>query len=168
MALALVAMPAIGEAQERPRNVVTWQPLSLITSYIDLEYERAIGTRFSVYAAPGAIFSRTRHLDGTTSIGVFGVSLDVGGRWFPLRDAPSGLFVDLGLGVFTSAFSDFGKRVQGFGLRGMLLAGYTLILARHFVLSGGVGVQASSFDRGDNVAEAHVYPVLRVAVGASF
>ncbi len=168
LAVALVAMPAIAGAQERPRNVITWQPLSLITGYVDLEYERAIGTRFSVYAAPGAVFSRKRYLNGTTSLGVFGASLDVGARWFPLRDAPSGLFVDLGFGVFSSAFASLGDRVQGFGVRGMLVGGYTLILLRHIVLSGGLGVQVSSFDREYHSPDVNVYPVLRVAVGASF
>ncbi len=159
---------ALAGAQERPRNVITWQPLSLITGYVDLEYERAIGTRFSVYAAPGAVFSRKRYLNGTTSLGVFGASLDVGARWFPLRDAPSGLFVDLGFGVFSSAFASLGDRVQGFGVRGMLVGGYTLILLRHIVLSGGLGVQVSSFDREYHSPDVNVYPVLRVAVGASF
>ena len=58
---ALLLAPAAASAQrrERPRNVITIQPLSGVTGYFDLEYERALGRRFSVYVAPGAIFSRS-------------------------------------------------------------------------------------------------------------
>ncbi|MBK8695560.1 MAG: hypothetical protein IPN17_25610 [Deltaproteobacteria bacterium] len=167
---ALLLAPATASAQrpERPRNVITLQPLSGVTGYFDLEYERALGRRLSVYAAPGAIFSQTQRLDGSLSVGVYGASLDLGARAFPFNDAPAGFFVDLGVGVATSSFPSQ-DRVQGFGVRGMFLLGYTAILAGHFVASFGLGAQVSRFTRrsgGD--AEVAFLPALRFAVGWAF
>jgi hypothetical protein len=164
---ALLLAPAAASAQrpERPRNVITIQPLSGVTGYFDLEYERAFGRRFSVYAAPGAIFSRTQRLDGSRPLGVYGASLDLGARAFPFNDAPAGFFVDLGVGVATSAFASQ-DRTRGFGLRGMFLLGYTAILAGHFVASFGLGAQVSRFTRRSDVdAEVTFLPALRFAVG---
>lgn len=171
-ALAATAAPALVSAQPaaaralRPRNVVTWQPLSLVTGYVDLEYERALGRRFSAYVAPGAIFSRGRRLDGTNAAGVFGWSVDLGARWFPFGDAPAGLFADLSAGFCTSTLvTDFGERARGLGGRGMLLGGYTIVW-HHLVLSGGLGVQVTAFDRESGTGiQWHVWPALRVAVG---
>ena len=167
---ALLLAPSAASAQrpERPRNVITIQPLSGVTGYFDLEYERAFGRRFSVYAAPGAIFSRTQRLDGSLSVGVYGASLDLGARAFPFNDAPAGFFVDLGFGVATSAFASQ-YRYQGFGVRGLLLLGYTVILAEHLVASFGVGAQVSRFTQ-HSYTEANVdlLPAVRFAVGGAF
>ena len=59
--------------------------------------------------------------------------------------------------------------MQGFGVRGMFLLGYTAILAGHFVASFGLGAQVSRFTRrsgGD--AEVAFLPALRFAVGWAF
>jgi hypothetical protein len=170
LALAAVSAPLLGRAQtqpSRPRNVVTLQPLSLITGYIDLEYERTLSRRFSAYVAPGAIFSRGRRLDGSNTAGVFGWSVDLGGRWYPFGEAPSGLFADLSAGVFTSTLlTSFGERGRGLGGRGMLLGGYTFVLGGHLVLSGALGVQVTGFDRESGTGiQWSVLPALRVALG---
>lgn len=152
----------------RPRNLITWQPLSLISGYVDLEYERAFGRWVSVYAAPGGIFSHTQQLDGSTSVGLYAASLDVGARVFAFGAAPTGFLIDLGAGVATSQFGEF-ARYQGFGARGMLLLGYTFILAEHLAVSLGGGVQVTRFTtRGSSDADTQVLPALRVAVGAAF
>lgn len=173
VALALCVAPTVALAQPREaaplraRNVVAWQPLSLVTGYVDLEYERAFGRSVSVYAAPGAIFYRGRPLNGPESTGVYGWSLDVGGRWFPRHDAPAGVFTDASLGVFTSSLDETGAdRVRGLGFRGMLLGGYTLLAWNHLAISLGLGVQLRAF-RSEDAAEyaVKVYPALRVAVG---
>ena len=60
-------------------------------------------------------------------------------------------------------------RVQGFGVRGMFLLGYTAILAGHFVASFGLGAQVSRFPRRSGVdAEVAFLPALRFAVGWAF
>lgn len=167
LALAATAAPALARAQPlRPRNVVTWQPLSLVTGYVDLEYERALGRRFSAYVAPGAIFSTGRRLDGSNAAGVFGWSVDLGARWFPFGDAPAGFFADLSAGVCTSTIvAGYGDRARGLGGRGMLLGGYTVVW-HHLVLSGGLGVQFAGFDRESGTGiQWNVWPALRVAVG---
>jgi hypothetical protein len=167
-ALALAPAGASAQPARRPRNVVAVQPLSGVSGYLDLEYERALGRWASVYAAPGAIFSQTQHADGSSSVGVYGASLDLGARLFFLRDAPAGPFVDAGVGVFSSAF-EAQYRLQGFGVRGLLLVGYTAIVAEHLVLSFGAGAQVSRFNRrGYTDASVDVWPALRAAVGWGF
>jgi hypothetical protein len=172
LALAVLTTTTVARADDAPAaNVVLWQPLSLITSYIDVEYERALGTRASVYVAPGAIFRSGQRLDGSTDVALFAWSVDLGGRWFPWGRAPSGFFVDLGVGYFSSSF--LGARTLGDGVRGLSLAGYTLILARHFVLSAGLGVSVQGFRPratyyGQDDWSVAVNPALRVAVGVAF
>lgn len=166
-ALVLAPASALAQRDARPRNIVVIHPLSLITGYLDLEYERALGDFFSLYAAPGAIFSRTRYLDGTSSLGVFSASLDVGGRIFPLRRSPSGFFIDLGFGAYGSNFNAE-YRERGLGWRGLVGLGYTLVLGGHFVASLGAGAQFTSFKPDRGATESEVYPTLRFALGGAF
>lgn len=167
---ALIALWPSGfaHAQETPRTTVTLQPLSLLSGYIDLEVERALGRHVSVYVAPGGIFSSGHRLDGSWTGGLFAWSVDLGARWFPLRDAPSGPFVDLSGGYFTSWFST-GDRYRGDGGRVMLLLGYTLLAWRHLALSAGLGAQYRLMrDQHSTVFDEQWAPAFRLAVGAAF
>lgn len=155
-------------ADDPPLTTVTFQPLSLITGYIDLEVERAFGRHVSLYLAPGGNFSTGRRLDGSTTGGLFAWSIDVGARWFPMRRAPSGLFVDLSGGYFTSWF-DLAIRYRGDGARGMLLVGYTLVLWRHLTLSAGLGAQYRVVrSENSDASEDRWAPAVRLAIGAAF
>jgi hypothetical protein len=169
MALALSSVTSTAWADERrPRNVITLQPLSLVTGYIDLEYERVFGRSISAYVAPGGIFGRTTYTDGSRSVGLYAASLDVGMRWFPWERAPSGAFGELGLGVYGSRFVAE-RREAGFGMRGTALIGYTFLIARHMAVSFGAGVQLARFaGTGNTYGALEVWPMLRVALGGAF
>ncbi|MFO0624748.1 MAG: hypothetical protein U0325_03960 [Polyangiales bacterium] len=110
-------------------------------------------------------------LDGSSDVALFAWPVDLGGRWYPWGRTPSGFVVGLGVECFDSSFQ--GARTLGDGVRGMSLAGYTLILARHLVLSGGLGVSVQGFRPqatyyGQDDWRVAVNPALRVAVGVAF
>jgi hypothetical protein len=167
LTLALTLASGGAVAQTPAPNVLTLHPLSLITGYVDLEVERALGRMVSVYVAPGAIFATRRGTDGNTSPAVFGWSVDVGARVFPFRRAPSGFFVDLSAGYYSSWFEG-AVRERGDGLRGVVGVGYTLVLWRHLVLSTGLGFQTRAQGPGFDRLGVSFGPSLRVALGAAF
>lgn len=167
LTFALTLAAGSAAAQAPAPNVLTLQPLSLLSGYLDLEYERALGRLTSVYVAPGAIFATRRGVDGSTSPGVFAGSVDLGVRVFPFRRAPSGFFVDLSAGYYSSWIA-YGQRVKGDGLRGVVQAGYTLILWRHLALSTALGLQVRAQGSGfDNLGVSYA-PSFRLALGAAF
>lgn len=153
-------------------NTVTWQPITVVWATIDLEYERGLGRFVSVYLAsailPGLAFGR----GGTPTPFVFGVAGDLGIRFFPMANAPAGLFAGGYVGATT--FYDYlgsHSRFFGSGVRAGTTVGYSLIFLRHVDLSFAVGIEYLRFGvrRGgmDQIDDV-VQPTARIALGIAF
>ena len=149
-----------------PRNVITWQPLSLIFASWDLEYERVIIPHLSLYLAGSIVFGHNEPYTGPQDLWVYGGAGDIGGRVYPFGRAPSGFFLQAYVGL-TSFFDDYTGRVRGLGWRVGLMPGYSILVARVLSFSFGTGFEYLSFDEGGYVRSQPSF-TLRTAIGPAF
>jgi hypothetical protein len=141
-ALALAVCGA-GEAgaEEIPQNTLTANPVRFALLHFQIDVERAIAPRVSLFVSPIVFHHATWYpfarAPGMTANG-FG--LDFGGRWFLTGRAPAGAFV----GPFLSAYRgevlrDDQTTLEGYVFSPGFQAGYTLLVGR-WALSGGGGL----------------------------
>ena len=151
---------------ELPRNVVAWQPLSLIFASWDLEYERVLERHVSVYAATSFVFAAHDPYRGPADFWVYGFAGDIGARFYPWGNAPDGFFLQPHLGLMT--FNDqYNTRSQGLGFRTGLLPGYAVVIARRVDISFGTGFEYGRFTRGGYTRD-WVGVTVRLALGVVF
>jgi Protein of unknown function (DUF3575) len=122
------------------RNTVTANPVRFALLHFQVDYERAVAGRLSLFVSPIVFhhatwypFARAPHMTAN------GFGLDFGARWFLTGSAPAGAFV----GPFLSAYRgevlhDDDTVLEGYVYSPGIQAGYTMLLG-HWALSGGGG-----------------------------
>ena len=148
------------------RNTFTINPLALRPSQLGIEYERALGSRLSLYAAPEFSYGRT---PGTWALGLAGT---LGTRIFVLGTAPSGIFFGPELSVAYHLRSEAQVRRRGVGLGLGGCVGWTLVLFDRFTLSAGFSAQYRSVPDLESSEEGslsvQLVPTPRLAFGVAF
>jgi|GEM_PF-2494282 len=148
------------------RNTFTVNPLALRHAQLGIEYERAIGGRLSLYAAPEFSYGRTPE---AWALGLAGT---LGTRLFVLGTAPSGIFFGPELSVnYQLRFQDHVRRRGiGLGLGGSV--GWTLVLFDRFTLSAGFSAQYRAIPDLESPQEGalrvEIIPTPRLAFGVAF
>lgn len=148
------------------RNTFTINPLALQHSQLGVEYERAFGKGFSLYAAPEFAYGRTPEAWTLQLAGTLGI------RLFVLGDAPSGIYFGPEFSVIHQIRSQNRVRrtAQGLGLGGTV--GWTLVLFNRFTLAAGFSAQYRSVPdleaEGDGALKVQVIPTPRLAFGVAF
>lgn len=159
-----LALTSTAAAQPVPANALSVNALDIAVKAFgshgipfELEYERALGDRFSVYVTPRFTFVSNELATG------FGLGASLGARWYVYRGpAVAGLW--LGADVGTDYRSDTARgtdaTITGFdGFLVRAVAGYNLLVGPLYV-SPGIGVEY-------RYPELPV-PHLRISVGYAF
>lgn len=164
LGLALVTAGS-AEAQSEPRYTVTWQPLALLLTAWQLEFEAAPTRGLTLHATPSVVFTVD---DGVPRPLAF--AMDLGVRVFPFGRAPAGFFLGAHAGAATWDIVSLLPATDGFGLRGGTTVGYTFVLARRWALSLGGGVEYVRFTPSGQGAPTveFVLPFVRAAAGVAF
>ncbi|MFY0568401.1 hypothetical protein ACN28E_31850 [Archangium lansingense] len=148
------------------RNTFTINPLALQNSQLGVEYERAFGKGFSLYAAPEFAYGRTPEAWTLSLAGTLGI------RLFVLGNAPSGIYFGPEFSVIHQIRSQnhVRRRALGLGLGGSV--GWTLVLFNRFTLAAGFSAQYRSIPDleagGDGALRVQVIPTPRLAFGVAF
>jgi hypothetical protein len=129
---------AAADEPARPRWTVTTNPVRMAILHVQVDVERVVAPRWSVFLAPIGFFHATwypfAHAEGTTARGG---GADFGARyWF--GPAPTGVFVSPYFSLYRGeVFKDDVKTLDGwvFSLGGQ--AGYQLLLGRWALSAGG-------------------------------
>ena len=135
-------------------------PLTTYLGFVHLQVERRIAPPVSLYVGPHARLFSPPTADAEDFLGI---GLELGARWFPWGEAPTGPWLlarGVGAEVFTDDESTFGGYVSG-------LIGYTAVVWRRLVLSGGAGVQYIHY-RVAELGPKGIFPALHTAVGIAF
>lgn len=138
-------------------------PLTTFLGYEHIQIERVLGCSGSAYAGPHLrLFSPP----GGDVEPYIGLGAELGGRWFPWAKAPTGPWLGVrGVGAWLFTLDDSAEpTVGGYA---SVLGGYTWVIADHYVLSGGAGVQYLHYKIGDYGVEG-LFPALHTAVGFAF
>ena len=146
------------ESERWPKNTVTTNPLGMALGIFNLEYERAVYDRVSIYGGPSYFGLGV----DDTSIDAFGI--DAGARFFVSGQAPEGFFLSPGVGVAHVSATGSDSVI---GWTASALFGYTWLFDRAFALSLGFG--GSYFNM--KVEESGIrgfMPSLRASIGAAF
>lgn len=159
------AAPATSVAL-RPLTQWTIQvdPLTVALGLVHVQVERRLSPDWSLYLGPNL-----RLFDGLleeTPQPYRGLGVEVGLRRFFAGHAPTGGWV-MARGVVAHLSTTDGTDATSVGGYGSLLAGYTTILGKHFVLSGGLGVQYMAYHLGD-YGFGGFLPAAHTAVGVAF
>lgn len=148
------------------RNTFTINPLALRNSQLGVEYERAFGKGFSLYAAPEFAYGRTPEAWTLALAGTLGI------RLFVLGNAPSGIYFGPEFSVIHQIRSQnqVRRRALGLGLGGTV--GWTLVLFNRFTLAAGFSAQYRSVPdleaEGEGALRVEVIPTPRLAFGVAF
>lgn len=148
------------------RNTFTINPLALRNSQLGVEYERAFGKGFSLYAAPEFAYGRTPEAWTLSLAGTLGI------RLFVLGNAPSGIYFGPEFSVIHQIRSQNHVRrtALGLGLGGSV--GWTLVLFNRFTLAAGFSAQYRSVPdleaEGEGALRVQVIPTPRLAFGVAF
>jgi hypothetical protein len=149
-----------------PRNTFTLNPLALKNEQLGIEYERAFGQGFSLYAAPEFAYGRT---PGSWTLSVAGT---LGTRLFVLGKAPSGIYFGPEVSMSYQLDSQHHVRRTAYGLGIGGSVGWTLVFFNRFTLAAGFSAQyrsvpdlASSEEGAIRVA---LVPMPRLAFGVAF
>ncbi len=148
------------------RNTFTLNPLALRNSQLGVEYERAFGKGFSIYAAPEFAYGRTPDTWALTLSGTLGT------RLFVLGNAPSGIYFGPEFSVNYQLRSEnhVRRKAIGLGLGGTV--GWTLVLFNRFTLAAGFSAQYRSVPDLESSEEGslrvQIIPTPRLAFGVAF
>jgi hypothetical protein len=140
---------------------VTVDPLTTAIGFVHVQVERSLGPRVSVYAGPSL-----RLFDGVladTNGPYVGLGGEAGVRGFFTGSAPEGGWVmarGVAARLSTSDEARFGGYTSG-------LVGYTGVLGRGLVLSGGLGVSYFAYEVG-GYGVAGLAPAAHTNVGWAF
>lgn len=142
-----------------PKNTITTNPLGMALGIFNIEYERAVSDRVSVYGGPSYFGLGI----GDESIDAFG--LDLGARFFVSGQAPEGFFLSPGLGLAYVTASATDESLFGWTASGLL--GYTWLFGRAFDLSLGFGGSYFNMEVA-GVGFRGFLPAARASIGAAF
>lgn len=130
------AEPSDEADDEGPRWTVTVDPLTFAIGYPHVQIERRLSDRFSLYIGPHA-----RLYDGVLAEApepYLGLGAEAGLRWFLVGGAPEGPWL-MARTVLAALWTTDDSERRSLGGYSSVLVGYTGVLGRHFVLSGGAG-----------------------------
>ena len=142
LALFLAAGSRSAHADESPpQSAITTNPVRFAILHFQLEYERAVATKWSVFAAPIAFYHAEwypfAHEHGVTA---WGGGIDVGARWYLLGSALDGAYVGPLFSLYHGEVSHHGaEMLSGYVFSPGAQAGYSYVLNR-WVLAAGVGM----------------------------
>lgn len=167
---AAVAAPALAAAEgatPEPAGPPAWtvqvDPLTTALGFVHVQIERRVAARLSVYGGPNARLFRgilAEPEEDQTGVGV-----ELGARYFVLsrHRAPAGLWAQV-RGVIARVSDDGASEPGGYA---SALVGYTHIIDRRWVLSGGLGIQYIHYSV-DGVGLEGVLPAAHTTVGVAF
>jgi hypothetical protein len=142
VASAFLATPgrADAESDARPRNTLTTNPVRFALLHFQVDYERAVAARWSVFVAPIGFYHDTwypfAHAEHTTS---FGYGVDFGTRLY-FRRAPAGFYVGPMFALYRGSVSIRGEeRLTGYVASAGAQGGYAHFFGR-WVLAAGLGL----------------------------
>jgi hypothetical protein len=130
-----------GEPAAAARSTLTTNPVRYGLLHFQIEYERAVAGRLSLFVSPIAFHHATwypfaRAPDMTAS----GLGLDLGGRYFVTGAAPAGAFIGPLLSAYRGrVWRGEERTLEGHVLSPGLQAGYTRLAGR-WALSAGAGL----------------------------
>lgn len=156
--------PAQKAEVDRPDWTITVDPLTFALGYAHVQVERTAGRYVSIYAGP-----HLRLFDGILTDGhepYLGFGGEVGVRAFPWGKAPSGPWV-MGRQVVARLHTTDDSAPAKAGGYSSVLLGYTGVIAGHFVLSGGAGLNYLYYDIGD-YGTSGFFPALHTNLGVAF
>ena len=156
-----LAAPPDSPADASPAWTIQVDPLTTALGFVHVQLERAISPHWSVYAGPHLRLYDSVLSD--TSEPYKGYGVELGARWFYAGRAPEGLWVGA-RAVGAWAVGPSSGSPAGYV---SALGGYTLIVAKRLVLSGGLGAQYLHY-RVDGLGPRGVFPALHTAVGLAF
>lgn len=130
-----------GDRASLGRNTLSINPIRMALLHFQIEYERIVADRFSLFVAP--IFFHHAHwypFAPSHHMTANGFGADFGFR-YTFGHAPEGFY----LGPYLSAYRTEIKRngapdLDGYVLSPGVQAGYTWVIARWFLLSAGAGL----------------------------
>ncbi len=143
LALRLGGVASADEGRARPsarRNTITTNPVRYAILHFQVEYERVVADRWSLFAAPIGFYHDTWYpFAQAPEMTARGFGLDLGGRYF-FGPAPAGLFIGPYLSAYRGeVFRADVKTLDGYIFSAGVQGGYTLLLGR-WVLSAGLGL----------------------------
>jgi hypothetical protein len=142
----LTLLLSLAYADDRPDWTVTVDPLTFALGYAHVQVERSLGNHVSVYGGPHMrVFNGLLTDEPEPYLG-FGV--EVGVRAFPFGKAPEGPWV-MGRQVAARLHTTDDSAAAKAGGYSSVLLGYTGIVGKHFVLSGGAGFNYLYYNIGD-------------------
>lgn len=148
VAATVLSLSSTAQAQTTPspvpRNAVSLNALGVVVDYIrgtglpfELEYERALTDRVSIYVAPRLTWISNELTSG------FGGGASVGARWFVYRGpAVAGVWLgaDVGSDYRVETANGTDATISGFdGVLVRAMAGYNLLIGSLYV-SPGIGI----------------------------
>lgn len=162
----VTASPASHAASETPlpKWTVGVDPLTFALGYAHIQVERTVGDAVSIYAGPHA-----RLFDAPWSAErepFLGVGAEVGVRWYPAAQAPTGWWL-MARGVGARLWTTDDQDLQGLGGYASALGGYSAILGERWMLSGGLGVNRIAYDIGGYGVNTW-FPAAHTVVGVAF
>lgn len=158
---------------EAPGNALVFEPLAVVfAKTIAVEYERRLTDGVSLALAPALAYGDVRGSGESPVTGSYlalGATLAV--RFYPWSVAPEGAFIGPYGGVSWGSADAGDASASGLGWSVGGLAGYTWILGRFFVISGGLGASWNDLAvdaSGTTTASRGVALATRLAIGGVF
>lgn len=146
------------------KNVITFNFGSTVAGRLELEYERALHPRVSIFGAFYVVL-----FDAPGNPGLLGFGGLVGPRIFLAGAAPEGIWIAVQLGgIYRNVPGDREVRVRGFQTGAMV--GYTGVW-RRFVLTLGGGFNFTTGQvivRDQSVRDNEVSPWFKIGIGVAF
>lgn len=163
--MSLLALAILSSLAAEPTGTITVDPLTTAIGFVHVQVERSVHPRISLYAGPSL-----RLFDGIlpdVNGPYIGLGAEAGVRGFLTGRAPEGTWLMLRGVLARVSTRDLEPRTAQMGGYTSGLVGYTTVLGRRFVLSGGAGL--SWFDYGVLDYGVHgLAPALHTNVGAAF
>lgn len=159
--LVLLLASALAAA---PSWTVTVDPLTTALGYVHLQIEGVASDRVSVYGGP-----HMRLFDGVLTEGhepFLGVGVELGVRYFPWGGAPEGGWL-MARTVTARLWTTEPPNRAKFGGYSSVLFGYTGVVGKHLVLSGGAGFNYLYYDI-EGYGSKGPFPALHTNLGVAF
>jgi len=147
---------AVEPEEETPGFGITINPLAMIFTVFNIEFEKRVAPAVSVFFGPELVLSGNVTAFGATA----------GARFFMIGEAIEGFWIAPEVGLYYA--SSGSASAVGYSAGGLL--GYTFVWG-HFVLSIGGGaryIDITAGSGGSTVSAAGVAPALRLSIGAAF
>jgi hypothetical protein len=157
-----------------PRNVISTNPLDIISGSIGVQYERVFARFFSL-AIGVSFYDSDMDPINSSDVNVIGGGVTLQPRVYLLRrGAPRGLYLSPVVSVFylSAGETDMTYAVSGAGYSVGGLVGWSWLIGRHFNIKVGLGVQYIHFALTDSdgtvVGAAGVAPLGELTLGLAF